>query len=390
MSRVSIVKKGEDFYTTFVRAIEELGIKPVTSGDHVLIKPNLVQPAAPDSGQITSPKLLEAIGRYCLDAGARRVIIGEGPSYYQPESCLRECFTRTGVSQIAKHLGIKWVLFDEHSYRTFRKVPGCIPEDFRVSEFAFDCDKFINVPVLKTHFLTKVTLAMKNLKGCLKREDKPIFHRGDLARAVVELNKIVAPSFNVIDCTAKTNGTIGSVDSDVQQGMVGRSFIIASSDIVAIDAIGSAVMGIDPKTVRTVSLGKEAGLGEDDLTRLDICGEELKHLKIKVELPQEQLRQGFPLLKITGAEKACSGCVIPLLSALFQLQKQGARLGKPLVVCLGRHPRVPSNTACLLIGDCACIEGRKGHRWIEGCPPDKKEIVKELNNYMDRGGTGQT
>ncbi len=389
MSRVSIVKKRESFYATFVKAMEELGIQPVAPGDHVLIKPNLVQPAAPDSGQITNPKLLEAIGRYCLDAGAGRVVIGEGPSYYQPESCLRECFTRTGVSKIAKRLGIKWVLFDEHSYRSFRKVPGCIPEDFRVSEFAFDCDKFINVPVLKTHFLTKVTLAMKNLKGCLKREDKPMFHRRDLARAIVELNKMVAPSLNVIDCTAKTIGAIGSVDGEVHQSMGGSSFIIASSDIVAVDAIGSAVIGIDPKTVRTVSLGKEAGLGEDDLARLDVYGEELKHLRIKVELPQEQLRQGFPLLKITGAEKACSGCIISLLSALFQLQKQGARLEKPLVVWVGRYPRVPGNTEFLSIGNCACVEGEEGPSGVGGCPPDKKEIVKMLSIYMDKGEKGQ-
>ena len=84
MSRVSIVKKRESVYATFVKAIEELDVQPVVSGDCVLIKPNLVQSAAPDSGQITSPQVLEAIGRYCLDAGARRVIIGEGPSYYQP------------------------------------------------------------------------------------------------------------------------------------------------------------------------------------------------------------------------------------------------------------------------------------------------------------------
>ena len=384
MSRVSIVKKREDLYSTFVRAIEELDVQPVVPGDHVLIKPNLVQPAAPDSGQITSPQILEAIGRYCLDIGARRVIIGEGPSYYQPESCLRECFTHTGVSQVAKKLGIKWVLFDEHSYRSFRKIPGCIPEDFRVSEFAFDCDKFINVPVLKTHFLTKVTLAMKNLKGCLKREDKPMFHRGDLARAVVELNKIVVPSLNVIDCTAKVIGAIGSVDSNVQQNKRGSSFIIASSDIVAVDAIGSAVIGIDPKTVRTIRLGKEAGLGEDDITRLDIYGEELKHLKIKVELPQEQLRQGFPLLEI-AADKACSGCIIPLLSALFQLQKRGARLENPLVLCLGKHSHVSSNSTRLLIGDCARKENGAREHSIEGCPPDRKEIIKELSKYMHWG-----
>ncbi|MBM3118241.1 MAG: DUF362 domain-containing protein, partial [Chloroflexi bacterium] len=78
------------------------------------------------------------------------------------------------------------------------------PDKFRITEFAFNCDKFINLPVLKTHYLTTVTLAMKNLKGCLKREDKPLFHHRDLNRAVVELCKIVKPTVNVIDCTPKT------------------------------------------------------------------------------------------------------------------------------------------------------------------------------------------
>ena len=72
------------------------------------------------------------------------------------------------------------MLFDEHSYRTFKGVSDCTPNEFRVTDFAFICDKFINLPVLKTHYLTTVTLAMKNLKGCLKREDKPLFHRWDL------------------------------------------------------------------------------------------------------------------------------------------------------------------------------------------------------------------
>ena len=63
MSRVSIVKKRESLYATFVKAMEELDVQPVVSGDYVLIKPNLVQPAAPGSGQITSPQVLE--GRWC-------------------------------------------------------------------------------------------------------------------------------------------------------------------------------------------------------------------------------------------------------------------------------------------------------------------------------------
>jgi uncharacterized protein (DUF362 family) len=374
MSKVSLTRTDQDLHTALIRAIDDVGVRLVTRGDRVLIKPNLVEPEAPDSGEITTPRLIEAVARYCLDHGASRVIIGEGPSYYQPESHLRECFTRTGVSSVAEHLGIEWVLFDDHSYRTFRGVPDC-PKEFRVTEFAFTCDKFINLPVLKTHYLTTVTLAMKNLKGCLKREDKPLFHRGNLSRAVVELCRIVRPTINIIDCTAETIGSIGYSD---RKQPTGRSLLIAGSDIVAVDAVGCALMGIDPSEVDTVTLGAAAGLGESDLTRMDIVGEELKWLKFKVKLPREELRQNFPLLEIVGAERACSGCLIPLRSSLLYLQEQGINLKEPLKIYLGTEIEVLEDRAGLLLGDCAQVKGTDELPRVGGCPPDKEELITSL------------
>ena len=134
----------------------------------MLIKPNLVTPDSPDSGLITSPQVVEAVSRYCLERGASKVTIGEGPGNYNTRAGLKHCFTRTGISEIAERLGIEWVLFDDFTYRTFKNVSRFTPEQFRISEFVFDCDKLINLPVLKTHYLTTVTLSMKNLKGCLE------------------------------------------------------------------------------------------------------------------------------------------------------------------------------------------------------------------------------
>ena len=385
MAKVSITKTENDLYSAFNRVIDDIGEKLIAPGDCVLIKPNLVEPADPDSGEITTPQLIEAVARYCLDHGATRVIIGEGPSYYQPQSHLRECFTRTGVSEVAERLGIEWVLFDEHNYRKFRGVPGCIPKEFRITEFAFTCDKFINLPVLKTHYLTTVTLAMKNLKGCLKREDKPLFHRGDLSRAIVELCKIVRPTINIIDCTAKTVvRQLGVGYSDWKQ--TGDGLLIAGSDIVAVDAVGCGLMGIDPAEVHTVSLGTAAGLGESNLTQIDITGEELKNLKFKVKLPQEELRQSFPLLEITGAEKACSGCLIPLISTLMLLRERGTQLERPLAICLGKNPEVPEDKKWLLVGDCALVEdkgkGKDKSSWVGGCPPSREELLNSLISAM--------
>ncbi|MFC2022421.1 DUF362 domain-containing protein, partial [Chloroflexota bacterium] len=265
MVKVSIAKAENDFYAAFVRVLNDTGERLIGRGDHVLIKPNLVEPASPDSGQITSPRVIEAVARYCLDYGAARVIVGEGPSYYQPQSHLRECFTRTGVREVADRLGIEWVLFDEHHYQTFKEVSDYTPDEFRVTEFAFTCDKFVNLPVLKTHYLTTVTLAMKNLKGCLKREDKPLFHHRDLSRAVVELCKIVRPTINVIDCTPRTIVRQLGEGCASEGRQSGSGLLIASSDIVATDAVGCALMGINPAEVRTVTLGDAVGLGEGEL-----------------------------------------------------------------------------------------------------------------------------
>ncbi len=380
MSKVAIVKAGDDFHGAFIKALSAVGERPVSRGDQVLIKPNLYEPCAPDSGDVTNPKVVEAVARYCLEAGAARVIIGEGPSYYQSESHLRDCFTRPGISEVADRLGIEWILFDEHRYKTFKRISDATPDEFRVTEFAFSCDKLINVPVLKTHSQATVTLAMKNLKGCLKREDKPRFHNRDLNRAIVELNKIVRPTLNVIDATAKTIGSVGYSSRKIQ---IGTPLLLVSTDVVAVDAVGSALMGLDPAEVPTVTLGAKAGLGEGDLTRIDIIGEELKRLKFKVKLPQEQIRQYFPRLEITGFNKACSGCVIPLISSLLELGERGARLKQPLCIYVGEEPQIAGDKAYLLIGDCACLEGEDKAHQIEGCPPSREEVFKRLKSLSN-------
>ncbi len=385
MKRVSLIKVEKDLYSSFSQAIRDLGKNFLARGDRVLIKPNLVQPRSPASGEVTNVAVIEAIARYCLDAGAGRVLIGEGPTYYQSESRLRDCFTETGVAEMARRLGIEWVLFDEHRYRTFKGIPGVTPREFRVTEFAFECDQFINVPVLKTHFITMITLSMKNLKGCLKREDKPRFHDGDLNRAVVELNRVIRPTLNVIDCThRKRNG------KDEPRGKkIGRRFdgglMIVGEDIVATDSVGSALMGMDPEQIPMIRLGAAAGLGESNLARIEILGENLKALQFRVKLPREELRKSFPLLEILGAEKACSGCLIPVLSSLSALEERGIRPGQALTICLGSDGAIPSSDSCLRIGDCARAgDGGEG-TWIGGCPPRRDEILSRLLHWGGKG-----
>jgi hypothetical protein len=207
---------------------------------------------------------------------------------------------------------------------------------------------------------------MKNLKGCLKWEDKPLFHQPDLSRAVVELNKIIRPTVNIIDATK----------------WKAASLLIASSDVVAADAVSCALMGIDPMQVRMITLGGSAGLGEANIASIDIIGEELKLLRFKVKLPKEQLQQSFPNLEIVGADKACSGCVIPVVSSLMSLRERGAIIEEPLVIYLGKDQRISRNKPCLLVGDCADVTGETQGNKIGGCPPDRQRILDSLVQAM--------
>jgi uncharacterized protein (DUF362 family) len=366
MPKVTISSLGDDLYSPLAQAIDRIGGLSV-SGDTVLIKPNLVLPVAYETGEITNPYLVEATVKWCFDHGARKVIIGEGPGYYQPVSQLVECFTKTGIKEVAERTGAQWVLFDEHPFKTFRHVADCTPSEFRITTYVFDCDKIINMPVMKTHYLTTVTLAMKNLKGCLKREDKPKFHHIDIYRAIVELNKIIRPSLNVVDGTVALRPVAGA--------------IVVGTDVVAVDSVSCSLMGIDPKQVRTVLLGAEAGLGEMNLTKMDISAEELKRFKVSFALPKEDLKRRFPLLKLIGAEKACSGCLIPLLSALSSLEQEGAKMKRTLSLVVGKDVDLEEEGDYIFIGDCTNTCREKGTH-LEGCPPDKEELIRRLREAM--------
>lgn len=335
-------------------------------GHSVLIKPNLVEPEPYTTGQTTNPALVEAIACWCKKQGASRIAIGEGPSYFQPASDLQACFTRTGMTDVAARQGIDWILFDDHPYRTFRHHSPRLPETFSLSEHAFCWDHIINVPVPKTHYLTTVSIAMKNLKGFIKREQKPSFHycgTQGIHGSVTDLNLLIRPALNIVDCTAPTHRN--------------KNFILAGTDIVAVDAVTASLMGFNPQEIRTIMLGSEAGLGEMDITKIDITGDDIRDLAMSFEQPLEFLRRAFPLLTLR-AQAACSGCLIPLFASLRRLEDLGIRPAAAVTIAVGRQTENSGTDVSFCIGRCAKIIADE-RRWLQSCPPTKEELFAFLS-----------
>ena len=99
----------------------------------------------------------------------------------------------------------------------------------------------IDVPVLNTHAMTKVSLGMKNLKGCLSMNSKKKFHMADLEEMIALLNTQIPPQLTVID------GIYGMEKGPLSMGQAHRmNLIMASQDVLSCDMVGAAVLGIDP------------------------------------------------------------------------------------------------------------------------------------------------
>lgn len=371
MSHVFLAAIQESIGEALARVLQSAAMPEGLEGKSVLIKPNLFEPVSYTTGQTTSPALVQAVIEWCQQKGAHKVLVGEGPSYFTPAGALRECFTKTGMADVVEHCGAQWILFDEHPCRTYCAASPFLPERFSISEHAFSHDILINLPVPKTHYLTTVSIAMKNLKGFLKREDKPLFHRVDIHRAVVELNKLITPTINLVDFTTPRDHRSG--------------FIVAGSDIVATDSVCTTLMGLHPHEVKMLALGSQAGLGEMNLGNIAISGEDTKGLKTHYELPSAWLKRRFPHLTIIGHDTACSGCTIPLFSSLTELADQGKTFRRPFAVILGTAVPGDDLKNFLVIGDCSPRQTDKGHQ-VRGCPPDRQEMLRELSHRLSDEG----
>jgi len=238
-----------------------------------------------------------------------------------------------------------------------------MPDLFSISEHAFRWDRIINVPVPKAHYLTKVSIAMKNLKGFIKREHKPLFHHGGthgIHGAVVGLNELIRPALNIVDGTASV--------------LRNKSFLLAGTDIVAVDATAAALMGCNPQDIPTIVLAHEAGLGAMDITRIDIRGEDITNLALNIEQPLHFLQRAFPGLTL-HADNACSGCLIPLFAALRRLADAGVSVPAPCAIVAGVQDPPPD--AAVFIGRCARPPS-PAQPWLRACPPAKDALYAFL------------
>jgi uncharacterized protein (DUF362 family) len=130
----------------------------IKSGNRVLIKPNFLEPAMIDQAITTHPLIIKIVSEYVLDKGGR-VIISDSPGRGKLKKTMKEC----GVLDVINGMDVEIRDFIESKEiyvdSNIKKI--------EIAKDVFEADVIINLPKLKTHSQMMLTLAVKNLFGCV-------------------------------------------------------------------------------------------------------------------------------------------------------------------------------------------------------------------------------
>lgn len=259
-----VAVKGGEPEAMFDRAIASLGGmgKFTPKGAKVLVKPNIGWDVPPDRAGNTNPKLVARIIEHCLNAGAKEVSVFD-------HTCDQwtRCYKNSGIERAVKDAGGKIVSGDSEGYYQAVSVPlGKRLTEAKVHELLLNSDVFINVPVLKHHSSSMLTIGMKNLMGVVW--DRWYWHRNDLHQCIADFASYRKPTLTVIDAynVMKRNGPRGVSANDV----VPMKTQIVSTDFVAADAAAAKIFGAEPSDIRHIQLAAEMNLGRMDLGGLSI------------------------------------------------------------------------------------------------------------------------
>jgi uncharacterized protein (DUF362 family) len=233
----------------------------VRPGQTVVVKPNIAWDVPPERAANTHPLLVQRVVEHCREAKAKAVYVFD----YTCDDW-RRSYQTSGIEAAVRAAGGTMAPGNSEGYFHPIRVGGRALVEAKEHELMLEADVVINVPVLKSHGSTGVTVAMKNLMGAVW--DRAYWHRNDLHQCIADFAGYRRPTLNVVDAynVMMRHGPRSGTERDV----VRMESLLISPDPVTADAAAARLFGLDPDAVRYIQLAAAAGAGRKDLEGLAI------------------------------------------------------------------------------------------------------------------------
>ena len=362
------------------------------------IKPNLVSPTEASYGATTHPEIASGIIEYLQERGCQQIVMLES-SWVRDKTS--ESIEVCGYDRLVERYHVPfWDMQVDESYEA-----DCGGMKLQICSSVKKLDFLINVPVLKGHCQTKITCALKNMKGLIPNKEKRHFHKLGLHKPIAHLNMGIHQDFIVVD------NICGDLDFEDGGNPVIMNRILTALDPVLCDAFVCQILYYKKEDVPYLVMAEELGVGSADLehanliqfryekgtkeekikeqgTKKAINGKDINR-KVKrggnihktackgwkdVDIPRK--RKVVELQDAVEEVESCSACYGYLIPALDMLKQEGLLEKLDCKIAVGQGYRGKSGK--LGVGNCTC----RFEHFVKGCPPTEMEIYEHLKKYL--------
>lgn len=352
------------------------GIKRfVRPGNKVAIKPNVFWPISAETALVTDPRVVKALVLLIREEVPKvgEIVIWEAAaSCYQVwDGELSNGYKKAGYARMARAVGVRLIDGEYDEY-----VPTEIPNAWylrrpSLPKTLLEADCYFSVPKLKTHNETIMTGAIKNQQGCLKSVEKAQHHANDLCGKLVDVYRALKPDLIIMDAiwVLQGQGPLSFFGNDLMKNF---NVIMVGKDAIAMDAVGSAMMCIDPMEVPTCRIGAYEGLGIADLNKITVKGTPIDRVKKPFKRSSAAIEALYPNIHVYQ-HGSCDGCNHAIRFGLDRLANEGIieRIDAPINIVVGFKTKVPPDLdweRTLVIGDCTADHMDKARVFFPGCP----------------------
>ena len=270
--------------------------KYINKKQKICVKPNLLLPVSPDKGITTHPVFVEAVVEILADHTGKpeNIIIADSFSPGVPftRSGIEKIYRETGLSGIAERTGCRLNFATDYSRVSNKK--GRYLKKIDIINVVKDCKAIINLPKFKTHNLTTITGAVKNMFGVVPGFTKVGYHlRFDdinvFTGMLLDLVTLIKPTLNIMD------GILGIEGDGPGRSGTPRNIgiVMISDDAVAMDLVMGHIMNVGEEYNPFIKIARKRGLSPAYWENIEIMGTRIDEFVIR----------DYKLPKSAGQEK---------------------------------------------------------------------------------------
>ena len=284
METVSIVKCEdyiyEDVKYSIKKSLDNIGgiEKYISKGETVFLKVNLLMKKRPEEATTTHPIFVQCLAEILVNYGCK-VIIGDSPGGAFNEAILKGIYKVSGMEEAAKkskaelNFNTKSIEITNHKGLILKKITR--------TDMLTNVDKVISVSKLKTHGMTRMTGAVKNMFGTIPGVLKAEYHLNmpniyEFSNALIDICISANPVISIMDSIVAMEGNGPSSGTPRKIGAV-----LASANPYCLDMAAAYIINVSFESIPTIKNSILRGLCPSNIDEINLVGNNIKDFIIK-------------------------------------------------------------------------------------------------------------